>query len=159
MHNTIATPSVIMSDRCPSCGVYVPVHRTTEAVECWSCAAWVLPDRTQIVGVHTTLDCLRMPSCALHRRSDHHLRHFPQVHQLIANSPESVVHSWWGPMQRMCPHGIGHPDPDNSYHILHNIDCDGCCRTDSEWADVEQHPLSEDTEMSESSESSYSFWV
>lgn len=29
-------------------------------------------------------------------------------------------------MERMCPHGIGHPDPDEiTLDVVHG--CDGCC--------------------------------
>lgn len=58
--------------------------------------------------------------CTIHYRSDHSMRSFPQ---------------WWrsdrGIMERTCPHGIGHPDPDD-IKILTRIDsgvhgCDGCC--------------------------------
>lgn len=40
-----------------------------------------------------------------------------------------------GIMERVCPHGVGHPDPDDHYYwsslgrlsefLLHG--CDGCC--------------------------------
>jgi hypothetical protein len=58
--------------------------------------------------------------CTIHNRSDHSMRAFPQ--------------SWRGDrgiMERICPHGIGHPDPDdykltlNDYAGIHG--CDGCC--------------------------------
>lgn len=58
--------------------------------------------------------------CSLHRRSDHHMRGFPQ--------------NWRGDrylMERTCPHGVGHPDPDD-FRIRNGQDsgihgCDGCC--------------------------------
>lgn len=58
--------------------------------------------------------------CTLHNRSDHSMRSFPQ--------------HWRGDrgiMERICPHGVGHPDPDD-YRILTGEDsdihgCDGCC--------------------------------
>lgn len=53
--------------------------------------------------------------CPLHRRSNHHMRAWPQ--------------NWRddrGFMERICPHGIGHPDPDDSgADPVHG--CDGCC--------------------------------
>jgi len=58
--------------------------------------------------------------CSLHRRTEHRLREWPQS---------------WRPdiyrMERLCPHGIGHPDPDD-YYIRNGQDkgthaCDGCC--------------------------------
>jgi hypothetical protein len=58
--------------------------------------------------------------CTLHNRSSHNMRMFPQ--------------HWRGDrgiMERTCPHGIGHPDPDE-YRIRQGLDdgthgCDGCC--------------------------------
>lgn len=58
--------------------------------------------------------------CSLHNRTDHYMRSFPQL--------------WRGDrgiMERVCPHGIGHPDPDD-YRIREGLDngthgCDGCC--------------------------------
>lgn len=58
--------------------------------------------------------------CTLHNRSDHHMRAFPQHwrdDQLF--------------MERICPHGIGHPDPDElKLHRgwLGAHGCDGCCQ-------------------------------
>lgn len=58
--------------------------------------------------------------CTIHNRSDHSMRSFPQA--------------WRGEkrlMERMCPHGVGHPDPDDymltrdPYLSVHG--CDGCC--------------------------------
>jgi hypothetical protein len=58
--------------------------------------------------------------CSLHNRSQHHMRGWRQ--------------NWRGDryiMERVCEHGVGHPDPDD-YTILIKIDkgthgCDGCC--------------------------------
>lgn len=54
-------------------------------------------------------------SCTIHNRSDHKIRAFPQ--------------SWRGDrgiMERICPHGVGHPDPDEiNQDRTHG--CDGCC--------------------------------
>ena len=60
--------------------------------------------------------------CTIHNRSDHSMRSFPQ--------------RWRGDrgiMERICPHGVGHPDPDDYklrgkngyYEAIHG--CDGCC--------------------------------
>lgn len=54
--------------------------------------------------------------CTIHNRSDHSMRSFPQ--------------SWRGDqgfMERVCPHGVGHPDPDEITYewLIHG--CDGCC--------------------------------
>lgn len=58
--------------------------------------------------------------CSLHKRTNHHMRHMPQ--------------HWRGDrgiMERICEHGVGHPDPDD-YRVLNGLDlgvhgCDGCC--------------------------------
>lgn len=68
---------------------------------------------------HDELSC-RGEFCTLHKRSEHSMRSFPQ--------------QWRGDrglMERVCSHGIGHPDPDEL-----NLDkngrgihgCDGCCQ-------------------------------
>lgn len=65
-------------------------------------------------GVHSINAC-RPRACTIHNPSDHHMRDWP---------------THWRDdrriMERMCPHGVGHPDPDdiNPDHI-HG--CDGCC--------------------------------
>lgn len=53
--------------------------------------------------------------CCLHNRSEHHMRGWPQ------NWREDR-----GIMERICEHGVGHPDPDDiSVDKVHG--CDGCC--------------------------------
>lgn len=73
------------------------------------------------LSCHESDQCLgKGEVCSLHNRTDHHMRSFPQ--------------HWRGDrylMERTCPHGIGHPDPDD-YMILSGRDsgvhgCDGCC--------------------------------
>lgn len=60
--------------------------------------------------------------CTIHHRSDHALRAFPQQWR----SDRQM-------MERVCPHGIGHPDPDDIQLTgPHGPDaavhgCDGCC--------------------------------
>ena len=70
----------------------------------------------ELVNVHSLEDC-NGDVCPIHKLTDHHMRSFPQL---------------WrddrGIMERTCPHGVGHPDPDD---VLNNEDrvhgCDGCC--------------------------------
>lgn len=62
------------------------------------------------------------PRCPIHKRSNHHMRTFPQHWRRDR-----------GIMERICPHGVGHPDPDDPVVIM-GIDpgihgCDGCCQT------------------------------
>lgn len=60
------------------------------------------------------------PVCCIHNPSDHHMLTWPQ--------------NWRGDkgiMERLCPHGVGHPDPDDlkirtrEGWGVHG--CDGCC--------------------------------
>lgn len=80
----------------------------------------------RVMIAHDSDTCIG-PVCSLHNRSDHSMRSFPQ------NWREDRYL-----MERICPHGIGHPDPDdpricmfdysdgrNNYELAHG--CDGCC--------------------------------
>lgn len=76
-----------------------------------------------LVNVHPESRCAGRP-CVLHNPSDHHMREWPTLWRADT-----------GVMERTCPHGIGHPDPDDvEYHkskgrpwmAVHG--CDGCCR-------------------------------
>lgn len=53
--------------------------------------------------------------CTIHNRSNHHMRGFKQNWRSDA-----------GFMERVCEHGIGHPDPDEIV-IRPGHGCDGCC--------------------------------
>ena len=72
-------------------------------------------------GVHLEKDCRGLP-CTIHSPSDHHMRDFP----LDWRSDKGIF-------ERICPHGVGHPDPDGQYeeHLtIHG--CDGCCTPPAE---------------------------
>lgn len=63
--------------------------------------------------------------CVVHNPSDHHMREWPTNWR----SDRQL-------MERTCPHGVGHPDPDDlAFHLRKgrqwqaNHGCDGCCRT------------------------------
>lgn len=76
----------------------------------------------QTVMVHPSESCT--PPCAIHAPSDHAMRSWPTYW----NIEEGVV-------ERICPHEIGHPDPDDfktrmrirtgTFFDYHH--CDGCC--------------------------------
>jgi hypothetical protein len=79
-----------------------------------------------LTGVHNSEDCLG-EFCTMHKRSNHPMRSFPQHWR----SDRAI-------MERICPHGVGHPDPDDikismfdhssgktNYELVHG--CDGCC--------------------------------
>lgn len=61
--------------------------------------------------------------CCIHNPSDHHMREWPQLWR-----------SDKGLMERTCPHGVGHPDPDDIAHKrrvnapnLESVTVHGCC--------------------------------
>lgn len=58
--------------------------------------------------------------CSLHARTDHRMRSWPQHWRADRYL-----------MERVCPHGVGHPDPDD-FTLMSGLDggehgCDGCC--------------------------------
>lgn len=52
--------------------------------------------------VHSQSKCADQDVCSIHNRSDHHMRQWTQDYR---NDRDL--------MERVCPHGIGHPDPDH----------------------------------------------
>jgi hypothetical protein len=73
----------------------------------------------QVIYAHSRKECLRY-WCAIHYTSPHHMVVWPQ------NWREDIKI-----MERICPHGVGHPDPDeikamDQYESVHG--CDGCCK-------------------------------
>lgn len=73
-----------------------------------------------IHNVHPEDECIGV-YCPIHKRSDHHMREYPQYFRADL-----------GILERTCPHGMGHPDPDeyaiskDIYLAIHG--CDGCCK-------------------------------
>lgn len=76
----------------------------------------------QILYVHSPAVCSGQDRpCCIHRPSRHHMRQWPQLWRQDARV-----------MERTCPHGVGHPDPDslNIYgdgNSRGDHTCDGCC--------------------------------
>lgn len=73
------------------------------------------------LNVHHPLLCDGRP-CTVHNRSEHSLRNLPQHWRADR-----------GFMERICSHGVGHPDPDERHSPLWSDDkgvhgCDGCCK-------------------------------
>lgn len=80
---------------------------------------------TMTGNAHDPKQC-KGEACTIHNRSDHHMRHMPQHWRKDR-----------GMMERICEHGVGHPDPDEYW--MTNDDyaeqrewlavhgCDGCC--------------------------------
>lgn len=86
---------------------------------------WVGPDGSILTGVHSSAAC-EDRGCPIHHPSNHKMRDWP----LNYRNDRRL-------MERLCPHGVGHPDPDDlaynemyvpgssyarSWHA-----CDGCC--------------------------------
>lgn len=67
-----------------------------------------------INNVHLSEKCEGRP-CVVHNPSDHHMR-----------TGELIWRDDKGCFERRCPHGIGHPDPDDIGPCVHH-GCDGCC--------------------------------
>lgn len=73
-----------------------------------------------VLWVHDLEDCLA--PCPVHAPSDHGMVNFRRSWR----SDRKI-------MERICPHGVGHPDPDD-FAIMTGRDpgihgCDGCCVT------------------------------
>ena len=69
----------------------------------------------QELWAHSKAVC-KNPPCPIHSPSNHHMASWPQNWR-----SDTLV------MERICPHGVGHPDPDQKNGSkVHG--CDGCCR-------------------------------
>lgn len=87
-------------------------------------------DAHQIIhGVHREELCQGRP-CCFHNPSMHHMRDWPATWR----QDKGVV-------ERTCPHGVGHTDPDNMWYLRATGDelrglhgCDGCCVDPTEGA-------------------------
>lgn len=83
------------------------------------------------VEVHERNDDCMEHGCCIHNPSDHHMRDWP-----------TLWRNDRGIMERICEHGVGHPDPDGIAYMLRVSEssgepfpiadgihgCDGCCR-------------------------------
>jgi len=81
------------------------------------------------------------PPCSIHWPSRHHMADWPQVWRSAMDFGD-----WRDLMERICPHGCGHPDPDHIAFIRNKLGddharmeslhgCDGCC-TGQEWEET-----------------------
>lgn len=71
-----------------------------------------------LIGVHSPDKCAG-EYCTIHNFSDHHMVEWPQ------NWRPGFSRAY---MERICPHGIGHPDPDEiNFEDFQLHACDGCC--------------------------------
>jgi hypothetical protein len=69
-----------------------------------------------LLFVHPREKCHGTP-CVIHNQSNHNMRGFPTFWRQDKRF-----------MERVCDHGVGHPDPDDPFASpIHG--CDGCCFT------------------------------
>lgn len=139
------------STACEGCGHDLITHQRTLLGEVWcmgvsevcSCTGYLRPGGEMwsldhaageslgqqqngpsvLTNVHPATLCAGRP-CCLHNPSEHSMRDFPL--------------NWRGDrgiMERLCAHGVGHPDPDDAAYRATVGDgdtthgCDGCCVT------------------------------
>ena len=76
-----------------------------------------------VVRTHGESECAGAV-CVIHNPTDHHMREWPMNYRADR-----------GLMERTCPHGVGHPDPDDlAFHVANGRKwqsvhgCCGCCR-------------------------------
>jgi hypothetical protein len=75
-----------------------------------------------VKNVHRVKDC-KGDHCPIHNPSAHSMRAFPTNIRIPGMFGIKPLH-----MERICPHGIGHPDPDDiNVAIVGVHGCDGCC--------------------------------
>jgi hypothetical protein len=92
-------------------------------MEFFVCAAWLLPEggvRVEKISTHDKDKCAGR-HCVIHNPSDHHMRAW-RLHW----RDEVAL------MERICEHGVGHPDPDHLAFVKNNWQdvhgCCGCCK-------------------------------
>jgi hypothetical protein len=78
-----------------------------------------------LTHVHAPGDC-EGRGCCIHHPSDHHMKGWPTNWRSGGMFDIKPAH-----MERICPHGIGHPDPDDLAYLgadaIGTHGCDGCC--------------------------------
>lgn len=93
---------------------------------------WRIAGDQIIRAVHSVEVC--SGRCALHHPSDHHMRDW----KLIWRTDRHIL-------ERICPHGVGHPDPDDQFVGLPDPEsqgihgCDGCCHREPEKPKYPEH--------------------
>jgi hypothetical protein len=90
---------------------------------------WTTSTGQVIYNVHSPAQC-EGRGCCIHHPSDHHMKDWPITFR--GAGPFDI-----GPpfMERLCKHGVGHPDPDDVvYYLSRGVNvgvhgCCGCCRS------------------------------
>lgn len=84
---------------------------------------WDLPSGVTLRNVHDESGCVG--ACVIHRPTRHHMSEW----SLVWRDDRGIF-------ERICEHGIGHPDPDQldywkrtrqEWQSVHG--CDGCCQS------------------------------
>lgn len=128
------TATVIHWHLCCSCGMMLLMtalcNRLYHTPRCSACNQTLWDDTRstpneltrELTRVHDPKRCAGQ-HCCVHNPSQHHMIDWPMHFR-----------SDRGLMERICSHGIGHPDPDDiAYHVRAGRDgdavhgCDGCC--------------------------------
>lgn len=80
----------------------------------------VLEDGTRLINVHRPTACAGR-ACVIHNPSRHHMSSWP----MLWRNDRQIF-------ERICPCGVGHPDPDQHDYLQQTGDggvhgCCGCC--------------------------------
>lgn len=76
-----------------------------------------------LVNVHNPARC-EGRGCCVHHPSDHHMKTWPKVWR------EDIK-----VMERTCPHGVGHPDPDHLAYVTSLTPPHRCVYNRAQWLD------------------------
>lgn len=85
---------------CDYGGVFIPGELVPDDDEMFQ-DIYITGDGTVLGNTHDPVLCEGRP-CVIHHPSDHHMSSWPTHYR-----------SDRGIMERICPHGVGHPDPDD----------------------------------------------
>ena len=107
-HPLVSTELVQSANKAPFIVLFEPTETT-----------YMLENSNNVIleNVHKAAECVG-DTCAIHKKTKHHMRGMPQVWR-----PDR------GTIERLCEHGVGHVDPDSpfpkgSYEWIH-----GCCES------------------------------
>lgn len=101
-------------------------------------STYTLVGGERIRNAHPLTERCISEGCAVHHPTDHHMADRPQhFRDPLIERMTMGLHP--GLMERVCVHGVGHPDPDHMrwYASCHTEaetraegthGCDGCCR-------------------------------
>jgi hypothetical protein len=94
------------------------LRRVKKEVEGGNYEINLLEHTDEYIFTHLVTQCHNSERCTIHNKSDHSMRSFPQHFRF-----DRML------MERICTHGVGHPDPDEFYLEVNAKGvhgCDGC---------------------------------